>query len=328
MEKEKISVIVPVYNLAQYLPRCLDSILAQTYENIELILVDDGSRDDSLAVMEQYAARDSRVKAIHKGNGGVTSARLRGLQEATGQWIGFIDGDDEIDPQMYGRLLENARKYDADISHCGYQRNFTDGRVEYHCNSGVIRPQDHLTALRDLLEEQLVEPGLCSKLYRASLFPGLTEKMEPGIRYNEDLLMNYYLFSQAERSVYEDVCPYHYMVRGDSVSQRGISEARLFDPIRVREIILADCGEELKDDARQAQLRALLYIYALLTVESAPEYADHKNTVRGKIVALKNFYWVLSRRNRVLAGLICYAPWLFHFAFKTYVKLCLGGHYQ
>ena len=115
----KLSVIVPAYNNALWLPRCLDSILSQTYSDLEVLVVDDGSKDNTPEVLREYEARDSRIRGIRKENGGVTSARLRGLAEATGDWIGFVDADDEIEPQMYGRLMENARKYHADISHCG-----------------------------------------------------------------------------------------------------------------------------------------------------------------------------------------------------------------
>ena len=139
MNQTLISVIVPVYNLEGELPRCLNSICAQTHQELEIIVVDDGSRDGSRAVIEDYARRDVRIKPIFKENGGVTSARLRGISKATGAWIGFIDGDDEIEPEMYERLLKNAEKYGADISHCGYQMVFSDGRVNHFHNSGIIR---------------------------------------------------------------------------------------------------------------------------------------------------------------------------------------------
>ena len=95
-----ISVIVPVYNVAADLPRCLDSILAQTYPHIEIIAVDDGSPDNSGEILDRYAAKYANIRVIHKENGGVTSARLRGVQEAAGAWIGFVDSDDEIEPDM------------------------------------------------------------------------------------------------------------------------------------------------------------------------------------------------------------------------------------
>ena len=327
MSEEKISVIVPVYNLAPWLGRCVESILAQTCENLEVILVDDGSGDDSLAIARSFAERDSRVKVIHQENAGVTAARLRGVEEATGDWIGFVDGDDELEPQMYARLLENAHSYGADISHCGYQRLSPDGRVEYHYNSGEVHQQDHLTALRELLEERLVGPGLWNKLYKRELFRGLREKMDFSIRNNEDMLMNYYLFSGAEKAVYEDICPYHYLFRENSAARGKLNEHRIYDRIRVRQIILDACPPELERDAREALLRVLLYVYALLTVETEPRYREDLIRVREMLAEQKDHYSVLTRRNRVLAGMICAAPGLFRVVFRCYVKLFLGGEY-
>ena len=235
---DRISVIVPVYNVAADLPRCLDSILAQTYPNIEIVAVDDGSPDNSGEILDCYAAKHPNIRVVHKENGGVTSARLRGIQEATGEWIGFVDGDDEIETDMYERLLENAKKYGADISHCSYQMHFSDGRVNYFHNTGIIREQDSNTAIRDLLEGTLVEPGLWNKLYQRELFQGLSQRMDPTIRINEDLLMNYYLFSAAEKAVFEDWCPYHYIVREGSVSRAKLNEHKIYNPIKVKKIIL------------------------------------------------------------------------------------------
>lgn len=117
----KISIIIPVYNIAEYLPRCLDSVLVQTHKNLEIIVVDDGSIDSSKDVINAYAEKDSRIVAIFKENSGVSDTRNKGLEIATGDYIGFVDGDDYIEPDMYEILLKNALKYNADISHCGYK---------------------------------------------------------------------------------------------------------------------------------------------------------------------------------------------------------------
>ena len=150
MNRETISVIVPAYNVAVWLPRSLDSLLAQTHKNLEIIVVDDGSRDNVREVLAEYTAQYPNIKAIHKENGGVTSARLRGIREATGSWIGFMDGDDYVEPQMYARLLENALNAGAEIAHCGHQILFSDGRIEYVHKSGDIRIRDRRTGLRYL----------------------------------------------------------------------------------------------------------------------------------------------------------------------------------
>ena len=106
---DKVSIIVPVYNIENYIRVCVESILAQTYESFELILVDDGSKDNSGILCDEYAAIDSRVKVIHKENGGVSSARNTGLQQAKGKWIMYVDGDDWIEPDMIESLIETAK---------------------------------------------------------------------------------------------------------------------------------------------------------------------------------------------------------------------------
>lgn len=321
MQSEKISVIVPAYHIAPWLPRCLDSLLAQTHENLEIIVVNDGSTDDTGAVLDAYAAQNPKIKAIHKENGGVTSARLRGVAEASGDWIGFIDGDDIIEPDMYARLLENAHTHSADISHCGHQVLFPDGRIGYVHNSGQLRKQDNLTGLKDLLDGGLIESGLCTKLYKRELFYGLSEWMDCSIKNNEDLLMNYYLFQQAETSVFEDVCPYHYILRQGSASYRVFHEHSLFDPIRVRQIILDRCTPEMKQDARIALLRNCLFAYGQLALNLDRQYDDYRRRVRNLLVEQKEYFHLLSKRNKILAHMVCNAPWMFHIAYGAYVKL-------
>lgn len=127
-----ISVIVPAYNVENYIGRTLDSILGQSFPDLEIIVVDDGSQDGTGAVIDRYAAaHPDRLTALHIPNGGVTNARLTGVSHARGEWIGFVDSDDVIEPDMYERLFENARKHNADISHCGYRMVFEDGRVHF-----------------------------------------------------------------------------------------------------------------------------------------------------------------------------------------------------
>lgn len=321
MDSQLISVIVPAYNIAPWLPGCLDSLLAQSHRALEIIVVDDGSSDNTRQVLEDYAARDSRVRPIFKENGGVTSARLAGAAAAAGEWIGFCDGDDTVEPDMYRRLLENARTYDADISHCGHQVLFPDGRVEYVHNTGIFLRQDRLEGLRELLDAGRVDLSLCTKLFRRKLFAGLAERMDPSIKNNEDYLMNYFLFSKAERSVYEDFCPYHYILRAGSASYRELNEHILFDPVRVREIILADCEDELKGDSRRALMRNLLFAYAQLSVKPKKEHDQWRQQVQQMLEAQRAYFPLLSKRNRLLAQMVCKTPWLFRLAYGTYVKL-------
>lgn len=241
---ELISVIVPCYNIENFVSRTVESIINQTYKNLEIILVDDGSKDETLTVLHQLEVTDSRIQVIHKENGGVTRARLTGVAAASGEWIGFVDGDDYIEPDMYDVLLNNAHKFSADISHCGYQMVFPS-RVDYYYNTGRLVQQDKLTGMKDLVDGSFIEPGLCNKLFHKSLFHSLLHEnvMDYSIKINEDLLMNYYLFREARQSIFYDKCFYHYMVRKGSAATSKISENKLRDPLRVQKILLTETIE-------------------------------------------------------------------------------------
>lgn len=325
MEHLKISIIVPVYNLESELPRCLDSILSQTHPNLEIIVVDDGSLDNSRQVIETYAARDSRIKPVFKENGGVTSARLRGVQESHGQWIGFVDGDDEIEPDMYERLLSNALAYDAQISHCGYQMLFPDGRVTYFHNTGILAKHDKLTALRELLSGTTIEPGLCNKLFRRSLFSDLSMPMD--IQINEDLLMNYYLFSASERSVFEDWCPYHYIVRSGSASRRKLNEHKIYDPIRVKEIIRQAAAEDIQNDAQQAYINTCINTYHTLLFAGS-EYKDDLLKVHNLLAEETSRFSLMGKKRRLMAQLITACPVLYKPVYGIYRRFFQEDKYS
>lgn len=239
-----ISIIVPVYNIENYISRCMDSVLSQTHKDLEVITVNDGSTDHSPDILDKYAIKDSRVKVIHKENGGVTSARMRGIREAHGEWIGFVDGDDYVEPDMFEKLLNNALQYNAQISHCGYQMVFPS-RVDYYYNTGRIVQQSNREALKDLLVGSY-EPCLCNKLFHNSLFHKLLQEdlLDQSIRINEDLLMNFYLFNEAEQTVFEDICPYHYMVRKGSAATSKVKPYKLRDPGRVRRILMEETNND------------------------------------------------------------------------------------
>jgi len=321
MGNEWISVVVPAFNNETWLPRCVESLLNQTHPDLEIILVNDGSRDNTGSVIDDFAARYSNIKAIHQENAGVTAARLAGAAAASGQWIGFVDSDDTVEPQMYAHLLENAHKEGADISHCGHQTLFPDGRIAYVHNSGDYRRQDRLCGMRELLDGGQIEGSLCTKLYRRELFEGLTAWIDTSIKNGEDYLMNYYLFSKAACAVYEDVCPYHYILRHGSASYRVFHEHSLFDPIRARQHILDRCEPEMKEDARKALMRNILFAYGQMALNLDKQYDDFRSRARKLLQEQKEYFYLLSTRNRVLSHMICIAPWTFHVAYGIYVKL-------
>lgn len=330
MKNNLISIIVPVYNLEWELPRCLDSILAQTYENLEIVVVDDGSRDRSFNVMCHYAELDERIKPIYQNNGGVMSARLTGIKQARGEWIGFVDGDDEIEPNMYERLLENAYSYHADISHCGYQMYFADGRVNYFHNTGCLTEQDRITGLKDLLAGSKIEPGLCNKLFHKNLFHNLLHRdvLPMDIKINEDLLMNFYLFLEAEHSVYEDFCPYHYIVRNTSASRQKLNKYKIYDPIGVKKRILEVAPVEIKRDAERALFCTYINIYNTIILSDQPEFQEDARHIRQTMIEQWSKVNQISKKQQLLARMIRYIPVIYPIIYNFYSTKLQKNPYQ
>lgn len=321
-----ISVIIPAYNIENYLAKTLDSIMAQTYRNLQIIVVNDGSKDGTARILDDYATRDRRIKAIHKENGGVTSARLRGIAEAEGQYIGFVDGDDYIEPQMYARLMENMKQHGADISHCGYQMVFPTGRIDYYYNSGKLLLQNKIQGCADLLEGRFVEPGLCNKLYRRELFEGLTAWMDTSIHINEDLLMNFYLFSRAKLCVFEDICPYHYQLRPGSASQASFNEYQLRDPLRVRKLLY----QETIPVQQWHNIAERSLMYQLVSSATIP-LGDQKEMIkpfrREARRELRQRLWKTLRGNacgiklKIMALWTAVWPWSYYAVHRVYAKV-------
>ena len=322
MENPLISIIIPAYNIEEYLTRTVDSILSQSYQNLEIILVNDGSTDGTAAVINDYATRDSRIKAIHKENGGVTSARLRGVVEATGEYIGFVDGDDDIAPDMYAKLMENAMAYGADISHCGYQMVFPGGKVDYYYNTGRIVQQDNTKGLWDLIEGGFVEPALWNKLYRRELFEGLSDWMDTSIRINEDLLMNFYLFRQAKKSVFEDICPYRYILRPGSAATTKLNEHKLRDPMKVTRILLKEAPEAVMPVVYCKWVRMLIGGAPILRGEQEDLIAPYRKETRKEL--RRNLGEILRKcgwKLRIMALWAAVWPWSYGFVHEMYMKV-------
>lgn len=312
MEKnELISVIVPVYNIEQYLPACIESILAQTYTNLEIIFIDDGSTDGSGRVCDEYAAKDARIRVIHKPNGGVSSARNVGLDAATGTLIGFVDGDDTIAPEMYQTLYFNMCEFEADIACCGCEVVWHD-RVELRNGTGKRLTYDRIQGLKTLLSGR-IEPSLCNKLYRTRLFENI--RLNADIRVNEDLLINYYLFNRSKISTFNDAYCYRYIHRVGSCTMGGFSEKQL-DQIIVAKEIKADIEKhypELTDygNRRLIGVQISVYNHSL----NQEKYDDLRNSLlvelkqrRGEVLSGK----VYSKTQKVAVLLMTTCPPLYH----------------
>lgn len=206
MRETKISIIIPVHNTEKNLSGCLDSVVGQTHQNLEIILVDNGSTDNSGVICDQYAAKDGRIKVIHKEEGGVSSARNAGLAAAAGEYIGWVDSDDWVEPDMFEYLLQNALQYGADITVCGWH--------EHHDGWSEVRNRESLVqlntgqALWALLDDRgMIRNYLWNKLCRSGLF----EKIHfPDGRRYEDIATVYRLFMRGQMVICLPEAKYHY----------------------------------------------------------------------------------------------------------------------
>ncbi len=223
MEK-LISVIVPVYNAQTYLPHCVDSILRQSYQKLEIILIDDGSTDMSYAMCDEYAAMDRRVKVIHKENGGVTSARKAGLAEAAGEYIGFVDSDDWIEPHMYETLYKLFEENDLDIISCGFYR---EGGEETEIRSDGLKEGMHVILDHDAFMQEVMKGNklysenicsyLWSKLIRKEILINCQKRICDRITYIEDRALLYTCYYETRRLFILKKPLYHYRIRKDSL---------------------------------------------------------------------------------------------------------------
>lgn len=226
MEKEVISVVIPVYNVQAYLGRCVESVMRQTYDRLEIILVDDGSTDNSGRLCDEYAGMDSRIKVIHKENGGLADARNAGIDKATGTMFSFVDSDDYIAEDMLERLYDAKRSSGAQIAACQYQmvsddHGPSDGAVDSEVK---VQELSSLEALRLMLKLGDITCSAWGKLYDRELF---SEVRYPKGRNFEDLGTTYKLFAQAGKLVLVFFRGYYYFSRPGSLQNRPYDPSKL-----------------------------------------------------------------------------------------------------
>lgn len=279
MEK-KISIIVPIYNTAAYLNRCLDSIIAQTYKSLEIICIDDGSTDGSELIVDQYAARDSRFVVVHKKNGGESSARNVGLSLATGEYIGFMDCDDWIEPDMYATLLKLLQEYDADLAAVGYAKDYDD-RIEPMHNempvqTGVISRHElmHYVYHRDAY--RAFTGYIWCKLYKRELIKdenGGGIHFDESLRFGGDILFFAEVSLQVIKAVYREIPFYHHYQRRTSTSHSE-DESLRFEILRTYQMVIEKFTANHIETDIIKWLRRFLGYHAEVVAEMA---FGHKN---------------------------------------------------
>ena len=233
---ERISVIVPIYNGEKWLERCVDSITNQTYKNLEIILVDDGSQDSSLEICNRLAHNDDRIVVLSQENQGVQSARDTGIKRATGDYIAFVDADDWAHPDMLEYLHSLITSGEYQISACLYHLVSEDG-MRTDDGRETIKILSFTKMVKCLYENSLW--SLWGKLYKKDLFDAVPQ-LDVKLSVSEDLLLNYYLQKASSHMIASSAKKYYYFRHGDSAVGRGISEKRIVDSMTAYQIIEKD----------------------------------------------------------------------------------------
>ncbi len=243
-----LSVIIPVYNVKEYLQCCVESVCKQTYHNLEIILIDDGSTDGSDELCDRLKEQDNRIHVIHKENGGVSSARNTGMDVASGELIAFVDSDDWIEPEMYQKLSELMREQDADWVCCGYRRIMNDKINDFANNQ--VRVFSRYELMDTYITEHggyLFSPAVWNRLYKRE---SINNFRFPLITKYEDCVMNTYVMPRVKKGVFINKSYYNYRMRDSSLTHKKLSkadiEAYIYANREQRELIVEQLGEESK----------------------------------------------------------------------------------
>lgn len=278
-----ISIIVPVYNVERYLGKCLDSLRNQTYKNIEIIVVDDGSKDNSVQIADEYENLDSRIRVIHKINGGLSSARNAGLNTARGEYIMLIDSDDYVSPKMCEIMLRKAKEDNCQMVECGMVKVYKDKEL-YESNRQELLLTGREMTLEYLKGNPLLQTAACDSLYHISIFDGI--RFDEG-RLHEDKWFKYKAFYRANRvCVLKESFYYYIQSREGSIMTSALKEKNVRDVIDAldsRWHYFEQChDEELEEMAKATYMRELLSYYYV--VESRLQGKTGKEKLSEEIV--------------------------------------------
>ncbi len=260
MKKELVTIIIPVYKVEQYLDKCVESVVNQTYKNLEIILVDDGSPDNCPAMCDEWAKKDSRIKVIHKKNGGLSDARNAGLNEmAKNGYVIFLDSDDYLSPTTCEDLLGLVKKYEADVAICNFARVNEDGKIENVNNENVVtifEGNDRFDLLNIYPVQTIVAWG---KIYKKDIFNDI--RYPVGKIYEDGYVVHQYLY-EAKRVVYSSKQLWFYLQRQDSIMGENKGKYKKEDNdaflMRIEFFKANKVDEEIITTAYVAYLRALL----------------------------------------------------------------------
>lgn len=316
MTEPLISVIVPVYNVEKYLPGCIECLTGQTYKNLEIILVDDGSPDNCPALCDEWVKKDSRIRVIHKPNGGVSSARNAGIDNAHGDYIAFIDADDRIDADMYETMLREITENGADAASCGMVRESANGYKEYWGTGEEFTVADTLQILRLVGEANGILPvSVVNKLYSRSVIGDI--RFDTRFKFAEDTLFNFRVAGNIKKMVIHDLPRYHYINNETSMTHKGFNENN-FDEHRVMDIIFDEASHEVLPWCIKGDIMKTLRTIKQMCVSGL--YTERFGALRKRVtkhigfILKSNLFGKVTKVQTIVL-------WLFPHLYKRLIKL-------
>lgn len=318
-----LSVIVPVYRVAEYLPACLDDLLNQTYSDLEIILVDDGSPDESGVICDYYAEKDRRVRVVHKENGGVSSARNAGIEVATGYYMTFVDADDRVDVDAFSCIIRGMEQNACDLGLMGM-----DGKGSWKTSFTVDEVREAQNLLLEIVRAEW-RASSCARIYIRSLVKGV--RFDESLAMGEDILYFWRAFRQSHRIYINESVNYHVIWRSDSATMANYSLKQLGD-IESSRRIWRDCLTLGRPDVEQAAFARYANTLLARTVQLmayddgryTDQYGKLVNEIKETRSILRQYSYKVSIRNHILIYTILYSPYsmirpIFRFLWKNVV---------
>ena len=309
--------MIPVYNVEQYLRRCVESVQKQTYRNMEIILVDDGSTDASGELCDAFSQGDSRIHVLHKRNGGLSDARNAGIDVATGKYITFIDSDDWVSPDFIEILCRNLVQYDADISGCVFQRVYSERVKQADRKAEKVAVWDSREALRKMLrQEDGFTTSACALLYKRECFQSIRY---PRGKFFEDLGTTYKILGSAKKVVRSNLFLYYYYVRPGSIANQSF-RPEYMDEYRFALDVVEYVERHylaLRRDAENRLVGVCFHIYMSMSREQMRQYRQECQTLLSEIRRRRRTA-ILGRDTPAKVRLGCLAS-LFGMGFARFV---------
>jgi glycosyltransferase involved in cell wall biosynthesis len=313
-DKNKVSVVVPIYKVERYLHRCIDSILNQTYTNLEIILVNDGSPDRCGEIAEMYSQQDARIKVIHKKNGGLSDARNYGMNEVTGEFTVFVDSDDWLENNMIENMLNSLLKYKADVVQSAFYYAYDDKLLLdsiYHSQNETPKILDNKSLMYELIINEKVKNFAWGKIYKTEIIRNIP--FEKGVLF-EDVFWAHKVMHRVNTYLILKQPYYYYYQRNDSiVSTYSIRNLDIIKGLKERHRFIKDHYKELKDESLKMLLKTCMIHYNLLLLNKKDSKGIHRKEIQN-YVKMHNFDFKKAIKNdrslKMQLTFFCIHPYL------------------